>query len=416
MLHEKHITLSELLADVRRTLAERFPLGVWICAEIGEIKENRYSGHCYLELIEKGDKEGTPKAKASAAIWRSKWGAIDGYFFAATGTRLAAGMSVLLKVGVTFHEAYGLLLVVSDIDPTYTLGESERQRRATIEALKADGVIELNKQLPQPPFFGRVAVISSATAAGLQDFSNHLAESPYLINHTLFEAIMQGSAAEESIIAALEAIAEREQEFDCVAIIRGGGAQSDLGCFNSYALCSIIAQFPLPVLTGIGHDKDNSVADLVAAASLKTPTALADYLSQRIEGYLWEVEELYERITRRATTLIADHSNRLMLYGAKLQSSSQRLLGNLSLHLDRATMRLQHSAERTLAEAHSRLTTASAQVASASPERILSLGFALVRHKGKSVSDTTLLHEGDSIEVMLSNGSVEATVTKSKQK
>lgn len=415
MFHEKHITLSELLAGVKIALAERFPLGVWICAEIGELKVNRYSGHCYLELIEKGEREGTPKAKASAAIWRSRWGAIESYFRAATGTPLAAGMKVLLKVSVSFHEAYGLSLVVSDIDPSYTLGESERHKREVIATLTADGVIDLNRQLHQPPLFQRIAVISSATAAGLQDFLRHLAESPYRIEYTLFEAIVQGAAAEESIIAALGEVAEREEEFDCVALLRGGGSQSDLACFNSYALCSHIAQFPLPVLTGIGHDKDISVADMVAAESLKTPTAVADYLVGRIEGYVAEVESLYERIGQTAGAVLTAHNNRLVLCGAKLQAGTQQLLGSLGLQLERAQMRLAHATERTLADHTGRLATMEAKVVAASPERILNMGFALVRSGGRSVSDASQLCAGDTIEIALAKGSVEAAVIRTKE-
>lgn len=409
---ERHIPLSELLSNVKRTLAERFPFGVWISAEIGELKENRYSGHCYLELIEKGDQEGTPKAKASAAIWRSKWGAIKSHFQLATGCDLAAGMSVLLKVSVSFHEAYGFSLVVSDIDPAYTLGENERRKREVIDALTQEGVIDLNRMLPCPAVIQRVAVISSATAAGLQDFHNHLAESPYAIATTLFEAIVQGTAAEESIITALGEIAQREEEFDAVAIIRGGGSQSDLECFNAYTLCSHIAQFPLPVLTGIGHDKDSSVADLVAARALKTPTAVADFIVGLAEGYHAEVEGLYEQIATRATYHLAAHANHLALCGAKLQNGTQRLLGSLDLQLERAQMRLSHSAERTIANATSRLATIEARVGATSPERILSLGFAMVRSGGKTITNTSQLTKGESVEFCLANGGAEATITK----
>lgn len=408
---ERHIPLSELLSNVKRTLAERFPFGVWISAEIGELKENRYSGHCYLELIEKGEKEGTPKAKASAAIWRSKWSVIDSYFRSATGTSLAAGMQVLLKVSISFHEAYGFSLVISDIDPAYTLGENERRRRETIAALTADGVIDLNRQLPQPALFQRVAVISSATAAGLQDFHNHLSEAPYRIEYTLFEAIMQGSGAEESIVEALEEIALREEEFDCVAILRGGGSQSDLACFNSYALCSHIAQFPLPILTGIGHDKDLSVADLVAAESLKTPTALADYLVGRAEGFYMEVEGLYSRIGQTASTTLSNHATRLTLQSTRLQSGTQRLLSGALLQVERTEMRLRHSTERTLSNAQSHLSKIEAQVEAASPKRILALGFAMVRSGGKAITDVAHLAEGDIVEIRLANGTAHATVT-----
>ncbi len=411
MTPEKHTTLSVLLADVKRTLAERFPLGVWICAEIGELKVNSYSGHCYLELIEKGERDGAPKAKAAAAIWRNKWSAIESYFRAATGERLAVGMSVLLKVSVSFHEVYGLSLVVSDIDPSYTLGEGERRRRATIEALETDGILELNRTLPFPTVIQRLAVISSATAAGLQDFHNHLHESPWRIHCELFEATVQGAAAEESIIQALGEVAAREEEFDAVAIIRGGGSRSDLECFDSYPLCAHIAQFPLPVITGIGHDKDISVADLVAARPLKTPTAVADLLVALAEGLHTELSSLYERIANISLRTLATHSSTLALHGAKLSSGSHRLLGSHLLTTEKTSMRLRHATERTLSNARNRLAAAEAVATAASPQRILSLGFALVRRNGKVVSDSRQLALGDNIELTLANGTRRATIT-----
>ncbi|MBO7300964.1 MAG: exodeoxyribonuclease VII large subunit [Tidjanibacter sp.] len=415
MTPEKHITLSELLSDVKRTLAERFPMSVWICAEIGELKENRYSGHCYLELIEKSEKDSTPKAKASAAIWRSRWSGIAAHFRMATGCDLAAGMSVLLKVGVTFHEAYGFSLVVSDIDPAYTLGENERRKREIIAALEADGVIDLNRSLPFPTVIQRVAVISSATAAGLQDFRNHLCESPYAISTTLFEAIVQGSSAEESIIAALDEIAEREGEFDAVALIRGGGSQSDLECFNSYALAANIAQFPLPVLTGIGHDKDTSVADLVAARALKTPTAVADFITALAEGYHSEVEGRYEQIAQLATHHLTNHSNRLALCGAKLAGATSSLLATANLSLSRSELALRHSSLLAIERAEARLRNAEAQTNAASPQRILSMGFAMVRRGGKCVTSPAELHAGDRVEIRLSEGTSHAIITENEK-
>lgn len=412
MTPEKHITLSELLSDVKRALAERFPLGVWISAEIGELKENRYSGHCYLELIEKGDKEGTPKAKASAAIWRSRWGAIASYFREATGSELKAGMSVLLKVSVSFHEAYGLSLVVSDIDPAYTLGESERRKRETIAALEADGVLELNRELPFPSVIQRIAVVSSATAAGLQDFRNHISESPYRIEATLFGAIVQGTTAEESIIAALEEIASREEDFDAVAIIRGGGSQSDLECFNSYGLCSHIAQFPLPVLTGIGHDKDTSVADIVAARALKTPTAVADFIVATADGFLTEAEGVFGEIATLATHTITTHSAALTLFSARLANNSSMALSDGTLQLERSQIRLGHACERVIDAHRNRLSLAESATRASSPERILSMGFSVVRSEGKTITDASQLPEGAKVEITLHRGTTGAIITK----
>ncbi len=412
MTTEKHISLAELLSEVKSSLAERFPLGVWISAEIGELKENRYSGHCYLELIEKGPKDGIPKAKASAAIWRTRWGAIESHFRAMTGRTLEVGMSVLLKVSVSFHEVYGLSLVVSDIDPTYTLGENELRKREVIAALEADGVMELNKELSLPAVVQRVAIISSATAAGLQDFRHHIEESPYRIEMALFEAIMQGVAAEESIISALARVAEREDEFDAVAIIRGGGSQSDLDCFNSYLLCSHIAQFPLPVLTGIGHDKDSSVADMVACRALKTPTAVADFLVATAEGFLSEAESAYEQILLRAKNHITTQSSALTLAGARLQGYSSSLLTALRVRLERSQIALEHHSLALVEKHLSRLAVAESVAATSSPERILKMGFSVVRSEGRILTSAEELSEGQRVDITLASGRVGAVVTK----
>ena len=288
MQTHSHITLSQLQRLVKETLHERFALPVWVSAEISEIKVN-YSGHCYLELVEKGGDNGVPLAQSRAVIWRTAYPRIAGYFEAETGQRLAAGIKILAKVAVNYHELYGFSLQITDIDPTYTLGDMERQRQITIAQLQQEGVWDMNREAPMPVVVQRVAVVSSANAAGYQDFRKELAKSPYRFDVTLFDAFMQGAAAEESIVAALCAVAERMDEFDAVVLIRGGGSASDLNCFNAYRLCAHVAQFPLPILTGIGHDKDTSVADMVAHTALKTPTAVAGWLVERMtqaEGWL----------------------------------------------------------------------------------------------------------------------------------
>lgn len=414
MTAEKHITLSELLADVKRTLAERYPLGVWICAEIGELKENRYSGHCYLELIEKGDQQGTHKAKASAAIWRNRWAAIAGYFRETTGSELSVGMKVLLKVSISFHEAYGLSLVVSDIDPTYTLGDNQRRRQETIEALIRDGVVELNKQLPMPHALQRIAIISSITAAGYRDFMSHLEESHYRFETTLFEAIMQGAAAEESIIAALESIATREEQFDAVALIRGGGAQSDLECFNSYALCSNIAQFPLPIITGIGHDKDSSVADMVAARSLKTPTAVADFVVASAEAFLTEAEGVYGAIGHLALHRLSKAALSLQIYGQQLATNLNSLLHGNYLHLERTELNLRHHLRTLIGSHNAKLSVAESTITASSPERILAMGFAMVRSGGNIVTQASQTTQGERVEIVFSDGTTQAIITHKK--
>lgn len=302
---ERHITLRELQLRVKEVLEGAFALPVWVSAEIAEIKLNR-SGHCYLELVEKGGDNGVPTAQARAVIWRSHYPRIAGYFEAETGQRLDAGIRILAKVLVSYHEIYGFSLQITDIDPAYTLGDMERQRQQTIAQLQQEGVWEMNRQVPMPAVVQRVAVVSSAGAAGYQDFLKELARSPYRFALTLFEAYMQGAAAEESIVRALCAIAARQEEFDAVVIIRGGGSRSDLNCFNAYRLCAHVAQFPLPVVTGIGHDKDTSVADMVAHTALKTPTAVAGWLVERmetLEGWLDAAAlQLHDGVLRLART------------------------------------------------------------------------------------------------------------------
>ena len=280
---QNHLTLSQLQKLVKATLDEAFALPVWVSAEIAEIKIN-YSGHCYLELVEKGGDNGVPLSQARAVIWRTAYARIAGYFEAETGQRLAAGIRILARVMISYHELYGFSLNILDIDPTFTLGDMERQRQITIERLQREGVWDINRENPLPQVVQRIAIVSSRQAAGYQDFCKELGKSPYAFSLTLFDAFMQGAGAEDSIVAALDAVADRMDDFDAVVLIRGGGSASDLNCFNAYRLCAHIAQFPLPILTGIGHDKDTSVADMVAHTALKTPTAVAGWLVERMTG------------------------------------------------------------------------------------------------------------------------------------
>ena len=335
MIAAQYITLSELQRRVRQVLEERFALPLWVSAEIAEVKVN-YSGHCYLELVEKGEGDGVPKAQARAVIWRSQYARIAAYFEAETGQRLAAGMRILAKATVNYHELYGFSLQLLDVDPAYTLGDMERQRQQTIARLQAEGVWEMNRQQAMPAVVQRIAVVSSSRAAGYQDFCNELAKSPYRFCLTLFDAVVQGAAAEDSIVDALSRIAAAGEAFDAVVMIRGGGSSSDLNCFNAYRLCNHVAQFPLPVVTGIGHDKDTSVADLVAHTALKTPTAVAAWLVERMaqaDGYLaWAGLQLGN------AALAITHSAAVGLerLGAALAQQSQRLLQEGRSRLDRA--------------------------------------------------------------------------------
>ncbi len=406
---QTYLSLSELQQLVKQTLHERFALPLWVSAEIAELKVNR-SGHCYLELVEKGGDNGVPLAQSRAVVWRTAYPRIAGYFEAETGERLAAGLKILAKVTVTYHELYGFSLQITDIDPAYTLGDMERQKQQTIARLQQEGVWEMNRELEIPPVVQRIAVVSSAGAAGYQDFCKELDKSPYHFQPTLFEAFMQGVAAEDSIVAALCAVAERSEEFDAVVVIRGGGSASDLNCFNAYRLCTHIAQFPLPVLTGIGHDKDVSVADMVAHTSLKTPTAVAGWLVER----MMQVDGWFEDAARQLydATKAAMHTSEMGLerLAGGLRQAAGEVLIRRRMHYETLAEQLTEAVRNFLTRQSLRLDSVQESVLGRSPERILKLGFAIVRTDGKAVRSVQQIASGQILEIEVSDGKIEATV------
>lgn len=410
----KHITLSELQRHIKQALEGALPLPVWVVAEVSELKVN-YSGHCYLELVEKSEpaRGGTPipRAQARAVIWRQQYAMLSAYFEAETGSRLAAGMKILAKVLVSYHELYGLSLQITDLDASYTLGEVERQKQMTIAQLRADGVWDMNREQELPLLTQRVAIVSSAAAAGYRDFCNELQQGGYAFRTTLFDAVVQGQAAEESICAALAAVAERQEEFDVVVIIRGGGSASDLSCFNSYRLCSYVAQFPLPVVTGIGHDKDTSVADMVAHTPLKTPTAVAAWLTERmarLEGWLTDaamhLSELAVKATQREQLRLERMAGEVARLGgtycerarSRMAMLGEQLRSEVARFIERRAMFLQ---------------VAESSVEARAPEKILRLGFAVVRCDGRAVTRAEGL-AGREVEIQLAEGYIKAEVKK----
>ncbi len=400
---------------------------VWVAAEISELKVN-YSGHCYIELVEKADEpaatsprggrasSSVPRAQARAVIWRSQYPMLSAYFEAETGSKLAAGMKILAKVLVSYHELYGLTLQIVDLDASYTLGEVQRQRQMTIKRLQADGVWDMNRETAMPILVQRIAVVSSASAAGYRDFMNELRSGGYAFRTELFDAVVQGAAAEESVTAALSAIAERAEEFDAVAMIRGGGSATDLSCFDSYLICSYVAQFPLPVITGIGHDKDTSVADMVAHKALKTPTAVAAWLTDRMA----RIEAWLDESARRLhdTAVAATRNERLRL--ERLASDTAREGG---MYVERCRSALGLLREQTAAAAlrivesnKARLEAADGLVEGRSPQSIMRMGFAVVRSGGRALLSTEGLRAGERIEVELCDGALDADITSIKAK
>lgn len=296
------LTLFELNNQVKSGIKEIFPGNYWVVGEVSELNINQ-SGHCYLELIEKKEDSDQIIARAKATIWAFTFRMLRPYFESVTGQRFSAGIKVMVHVSIEFHEIYGYSLNIKDIEPNFTIGDLSRKRQEIIQRLQDEGVFHLNKELELPVVPQRIAVISSETAAGYGDFVNQLHENQYGYGFAikLFKAYMQGEDAEQSIIDALERIFANSEKFDAVVIIRGGGSQADLNCFNSYWLCYHITQFPLPVITGIGHERDETIADLVSHKSLKTPTAVAEFIISTVSTFDAYLDELNERIVDLAT-------------------------------------------------------------------------------------------------------------------
>ena len=406
---QESLTLYDLQRMVRGTLESRFSDPVWISAEISELKLNA-SGHCYLNLVEKGIGGGTPRAEARAMIWRSSYNNIAKCFEQATGSPLCSGLKVLVRVVVTFHEAYGYSLQIIDIDPSYTLGDVERRRRETIAMLMAEGVWDMNRELELARPTLRIAVVSSATAAGYRDFMRELQRTIYHFQTTLFESTMQGDGGEDSVICALEEIASREEAFDVVAIIRGGGSTSDLALFDSYRIASHIAQFPLPVITGIGHDKDVSVADMVAHTHCKTPTAVATLFAELADTELSAVEEYAQGIANEVERILHNEAMRVYTLSTDIERIATAYINDEQSRLSTIRNAIHSRLELILTTENNRLNDIERTLKGYSIDNILKLGFAVVRSNDRAVTSVTDSSIGDSIDIELTDGMLSAEV------
>lgn len=409
MTQSQAYTLSELQQQIKATLVERFALPVRVVAEVADLKVN-YAGHCYLELIEKGASDGVAKAQCRGVIWRSHYPRIAATFSAATGQTLSAGMKILVKATVSYHELYGLSLQISDIDPAYTLGEMEQRRQATIARLQREGVWEMNRGLPMPVVVQRIALLSSRQAAGYGDFVRELGSSPYRFEVSLFEAVMQGEAAEDSLIAALYEVAMQQERFDAVVIVRGGGSTNDLNCFNAYNLSNHVAQFPLPVITGIGHDKDLSVCDMVAHTSLKTPTAVAAWLKERIERVDGWLDAAALQLHDASLRLTRDELLHLERLQSELRGGCQQLLAREKMRTEQHATRLKELVGERLKGEHFRLEQAEALVRSRDPKELLRLGFSILRREGRAILRADELHPGDEVKIEMADGNHRAHI------
>lgn len=408
MRSEKFHTLFELNRLVRETIECEMPNEYWVEAELSECRESR--GHCYMELIEKDEQTVTPIAKASAKCWASKWMLVRPYFERATGQRLVAGMKVLLKVYPQFHEAFGFSWIVTDIDPTYTLGDMARKRQEIIRKLKEEGVFDLQKELTLPIFCQRIAVISSETAAGYGDFCNQLSNNPYgfQFQTQLFPAIMQGEGVEQSIINALERI--YDQPFDCVVIIRGGGATSDMSGFDTLALAEHVANFPLPIITGIGHDRDESILDMVSHTRVKTPTAAAALLIDHLKEMLDTVMNAQNSITRLVQQKLSTLSAQLSNVSEAIPRLFTIVKTRQEAKIDALQQRIPMLLERRLLAENHRLQLMEEKLKALDPQLLLKRGYSITLHNGRAVKDATTLKAGDEIETRLAQGLIHSIV------
>jgi exodeoxyribonuclease VII large subunit len=337
------LQLTELLQNVKDALKSSLSKSYWVRAEISEISVN-YSGHCYLELIEKQENSENISAKVRGTIWSTVYRMLSAYFEAATGQSLDKGMKILIKVSVEFSELYGLSVNILDIDPTYTIGEQERIRREIIKRLEDDGVMDMNSMLELPQVIQRIAILSSNTAAGFGDFMDQLSnnERAYSFQCTLFPCIMQGQKTADSIISNLEKIFENENDFDAVVIIRGGGSKTDLAWFDNYDLAVNIAQFPLPVISGIGHERDLSIADMVSHTNLKTPTAVAEWIIDHASTFEDSILSLAAEFSDAVNDLLNEHKSELQHLSQTLIPLVTDVVSEYSSELQTLT----HKAER----------------------------------------------------------------------
>lgn len=426
------LTLYELNSMVRDVVELGMPGSYWVEAELSEVRER--SGHCYMELVQKDLTGNSTVARASARCWRSTWASVRPGFEQVTGEHFRAGLKVLLQVHAQFHENFGFSWIVTDIDPAYTLGDMARRRQEIIRILKEEGVFDLNKELCLSLFASRIAVVSSESAAGYGDFCNQLDTNAYgfAFSVRLFPAVMQGERTEGSIISALDAINSEADDFDCVVIIRGGGAVSDLSAFDSLALAENVANFPLPVITGIGHERDESVLDMVANKRVKTPTAAAALLIENLKHTYDRIVQAQERISVSVSRRMDYERVRLervsgripVLFSlvktrqqaridslfARVGAAAGRIVAEERLRLDRLSVALAPAVRQRLSAENHRLELLGQRISAVDPAILLRRGYSITLHDGRAVYSPGQLSDGDVIETRLAEGNVRSVV------
>ena len=449
-------TLAELQQEIKESLSESFPYAVWIVAEINTLTRHR-SGHCYLELVQKSKTSNSIVAQARATIWANKFSFISAYFESETDRELAEGMNVMLQVAITYHEVYGMSLNVLGINPTYTIGDVERAKKEIIDRLINEGVFDMNKKQEFPSVIQNIAVISSGTAAGYGDFVNHLKTNiyGYHVNITLYEAAMQGELTEHSVLDALNRIGDEYENYDAVAIIRGGGSKNDLSWFDNYNIAYMVTQFPLPVISGIGHERDESIVDMVAHTRMKTPTAVANFIidynskfeeqidstSSEIFGIAKEFlmsSEMYinnmtmsimkvrtrlSKDTERCDRIMSEIRNslnvrmkeeemNLNMFAKKIETSPKHLISEQESHLAGIKELISRTTKHRFEKANEKLSFLEHRLTLNDPRTILKRGYSITRINGKVVTNDLETNDGDIMETLLYDGTITSIVKK----
>lgn len=410
-MEKETYSLSQLTRYINQVIKVNFESPVWIKAEISELREAS-NGHCYLEFIEKDPDTDTLMAKIKANIWANTYRMLKPYFESSTGQQLHAGIKVLVSVTVDFHDVFGLSLNIRDIDPTYTLGELAKRRQEIIRQLEKDGVMEMNKSLEMATLSNRIAVISSPTAAGYDDFCNQLDNNPdgFVFYKKLFPAIMQGDQAADSIIEALDNIYGHVDLFDVAVIIRGGGATTDLACFDSYELALNCAQFPLPIIAGIGHQRDLSIVDMVAHTSVKTPTAAAALLIKMMEEAKDRMTDAYTAIYQLLNQRVQNQHQRLADISWKIRHALINKTSDKKLTLERQKSRLIQAVRLAINTQKNKLTILENSIERHSPAFLLKYGYTITTLNGKRLTSVKKIKPGDKIQTYLSDGDFGSTV------
>lgn len=403
-------SLSELTNKIQSVIRQNFTDAIWVRAEISELREN--GGHCYLELIEKDSETDNILAKTRATCWANVYRMLKPYFESNTGETLRAGLNVLVAVTVEFNGVYGFSLNIRDIDPTYTIGELAARRMQIIQKLREEGIDDMNKQLPFPTLPQRIAIISSETAAGYGDFCNQLNSdtSHFAFYPRLFPAIMQGNMAETSIIGALEKIYKHVELFDVVVIIRGGGATTDLSCFDSYNLAINCAQFPLPIIAGIGHQRDVSILDMVAHTSVKTPTAAAEYLISALEKAEEEIDELASELCNFTSNIIQKEHKSLELYMLKIKQASRTGFLKEQNRLSNYLFQLKSMYRNRIHRETNKLAHIATRIETQSPKYLYERGYTITTVHGKRITSALQVKPGDKVTTHLADGHFDSEV------